>query len=155
MFLELRSASKVDLARPTFELRKPQSRRCCSGTVASPRRSRSDSGPQIWVFCRGFRSGAAFHLLFQGNPFHALVTVSRSNSVCGALLFGHERVQLWISPPPLSSRGLARRDSGSGSSWQQRLRSLNVGQAASESCSEEENRCLGHMTWPPQRCRYP
>lgn len=125
------------------------------GELAPPLHFRSDFGPQIRISGRGFQSGAAFHSLFQGNPCHALVTVSRSNSVCVALLFGRERVQLWISPPPLSSRGLARRGSGSGSSWQQRLRSQNVGQAASESCSEEENRCPGHMTWPPQRCRYP
>lgn len=78
---------------------------------------------------RGRRSGAAFALLFQGNPRHALVTVSRSNSVCVALLFGASVSSCGLAATAFFTGGLARPGSGSGASWQQRLRSLNVGQA--------------------------
>lgn len=69
------------------------------------------SDPRLIIpACRGRRSGAAFDLLFLGNPGHALVTVSHGNSVCVAL---RERVQLWISPPPLSFTGEPAPGSGS------------------------------------------
>lgn len=125
----------------------------CPGNSATPAFLLGDLLRSVWTFCRVSasgrvpphhhsrppfrpvefrdflgrgRGGFVSESHFQGTPRHALVTVSRSNSVC--------------VPLHLVRTG----QKGPGGISPARLQSPNVGQAV-----REENRWLSHVTWPP------